>query len=429
MTRRHHLAAALFAVALTCPAPAAWSQPQPAAAKAASPAWAPVQSALHPFVDQGQLPGMITLAFKDGRMVHAEAYGVRDLATGAPMEMDTIVRAFSMTKPVTAVAMMILRDEGRWKPEDPIAKHLPELAGLKLWKGKDAEGRPILEAPATPPTVGQLMTHTAGFLYGFEASDVDAIYRSDKGPMRAASTEDFLRRVADLPLAYEPGTKWKYSIAMDIQGAMVERLSGQSLAQFMDARIFRPLKMTDTGFHVPAEKRGRFAALYEWRDGRLQAPAAGSPFLSDYATPPPFASGGGGLVTTAHDYARFARMLLGGGTLDGRRIISRRAAAEMMSNHLSPELVGGKYGIGMQQIRPGYEFGYNGVVVTDPAKAGVAMGKGSYLWDGAAGTWFWVDPENRLVFVGLVQRLMGPGFPPLQPTSQKAVRAALDGTR
>jgi CubicO group peptidase (beta-lactamase class C family) len=419
MLRRQFIQLAAAAVAVSLGGAPAWARE--------APVWTPVQAALDPFVDKGQIPGMVTLALKDGRVVHARAYGKRDLATGAPMEMDTIVRAFSMTKPVTAAAMMILHDEGRWKPEDPIARHLPELADLKVLVGKDAEGRPILEAPKSPPTVGQLMTHTAGFLYGFEGSDVDELYRGPGNPMRATSSADLLNRVAALPLAYEPGTKWKYSIAMDLQGMIVERLSGQSLADFMEARLFKPLGMTDTGFFVPATKRARFAELYEWRAGKLQVPSAEGLFSSTYAAPPPVALGGAGLVTTAPDYARFAQMLLNGGELEGRRVLSRSAVAQIMTNHLSPELVAGRHGIGMQQIRPGYEFGYNGIVVSDPALAGSAMGKGSYLWDGAAGTWFWVDPENKVVFVGLVQRLMGPGFPPLQATSQKAVRQAISG--
>lgn len=400
----------------------------PGAATAADPTWPAVNAALDPYVERGELAGMITMALRDGKLVHVSAVGKRDLATGAPMQMDTIVRAFSMTKPVTAVAMGILRDEGKWKPEDPISKFLPELKDLKVFKGMGADGKPILEAPKTPPTVAQVMTHTAGFAYGFEAGYVEDQYRANN-PLRAPTSKAAVAAIAALPLSYEPGTRWKYSISMDVQGLIVERISGQSLRQFMQSRIFGPLKMVDTGFHVPAAKRGRFAALYEWKDGKLQPPAGGSPFLSTYESDPGFASGGGGLVTTASDYARFASMLLNGGTLDGRRVLSERTTSEIMTSHLSPQIVNGGFGIGIQRIRPGYEYGYNGVVVTDPAAAKVALGKGSYLWDGAAGTWFWVDPENRVVFVGLVQRLMGLGFPPLQPVSQEAVKRSLATTR
>ena len=396
----------------------------PAAAQPADPTWPAVKAAMDPYVERGELAGMITLALHKGRVVHASAVGKRDIATGAPMQMDTIVRAFSMTKPVTAVAMGVLRDEGKWKPEDPIAKFLPELADLKIFKGMGPDGKPILETPASPPTVGQIMTHTAGFAYGFEGGYVEEQYRANS-PIRAKTSQEVIQRIAALPLDYEPGSRWKYSIAMDVQGLIIERITGQSLPEFMQSRIFGPLKMVDTGFHVPAAKRDRFATLYEWRDSKLQVPAADSMFSSAYDKVPGFASGGGGLVTTASDYSRFAQMLLNGGTLDGKRILKAATAREIMTSHLAPPIVNGGFGIGIQRIRPGYEYGYNGVVVTDPAAAKVAMGKGSYLWDGAAGTWFWVDPENQIVFVGLVQRLMGMGFPPLQPVSQQAVKQSL----
>jgi CubicO group peptidase (beta-lactamase class C family) len=396
----------------------------PVAAHAADPRWPAVNAALDPYVERAELAGMITLALHKGRVVHASAVGKRDLATGAPMQMDTIVRAFSMTKPVTAVAMGVLRDEGRWKPEDPIAKFLPELADLKVFKGMGPDGKPILEAPRSPPTVGQIMTHTAGFAYGFEGGYVEEQYRANS-PIRGQTSQEVIRRIAALPLAYEPGERWKYSISMDIQGLIIERITGQSLPDFMQSRLFGPLKMVDTGFYVPAAKRDRFATLYEWKDARLQVPTADSMFASAYDKVPGFASGGGGLVTTASDYSRFAQMLLNGGTLGGKRILKPETAREIMTSHLSPQIVNGGFGIGIQRIRPGYEYGYNGVVVTDPAAAKVAMGKGSYLWDGAAGTWFWVDPENQIVFVGLVQRLMGMGFPPLQPVSQQAVKSSL----
>jgi CubicO group peptidase (beta-lactamase class C family) len=390
----------------------------------AQPKWPAVDAALSPYVEKQELAGVITYALKDGRLVHASALGKRDLATGAPMQMDTIVRAFSMTKPVTAVAMGVLYDEGKWKPSDPIAKHLPELKDLKVFKGMDAAGQPILEAPAHPPTVGEIMTHTAGFAYGFEAGYVEDRYRA-RSPMRARTSKEAIEMIAALPLSYEPGARWKYSISMDVQGLIIERITGVTLPQFMGRRIFKPLKMVDTGFYVPAAKRTRFAELYEWKDARLQVIGPGAMFASTYSEVPGFASGGGGLVTTASDYARFGQMLLNGGTLDGAPILKPATAKMIMTSQLTPALVAGKFGIGIQQIRPGYEYGWNGVVVTDPAAAKVALGKGSYLWDGAAGTWFWVDPENRVVFVGLVQRIMGMGFPPLQPVSQQAVKASL----
>ena len=372
--------------------------------------WPAVDAALQPMVDKGELAGVVTIAMKDGAVVHSSAIGKRDLESGKPMETDTIFRAFSMTKPVTAVAMMILYDEGKWQPSDPITKFLPELEGVKLFKGMDASGNPIIEAPQSLPTIEQLLTHTAGFSYGFMPGYVDDLYRADS-PMAAQSTDAFVDKLAALPLLFEPGTQWQYSVAMDVQGAIVERISGMALADFMEQRIFAPLRMTDTAFYVPLEKRERFASLYEWQNGKLAKPGGGR-FAATYADPPGFASGGGGLVTTAGDYARFGQMLLNDGVLDDVRILAPGSAKTIMTDHLPPALVSGKFGIGMQQIRPGYQFGYNGVVVTDPELAGVDMGKGSYLWDGAAGTWFWVDPTNNLVFVGMIQRLMASGGMP-----------------
>lgn len=382
-----------------------------------------VDAAMQDLVDKGELVGAATIAWQHGRLVHRSATGFADREAGTPMRPDTIVRAFSMTKPVTAVAMMILWDEGKWKPEDPVARYLPELANLKVYRGMDAAGRPILEAPGTPPTMGQLMTHTAGFRYDFGEGWVVGQYKA-ADLWHSNGMGDFVARMARLPLGNEPGTEWHYSASMDLQGAIVERLSGMTLAEFMQRRVFAPLKMADTGFCAPADKLPRLAAAYQWRDGRLQR-ADLNLFGAAPDQIPAFQSGGGGLFSTAEDYGRFARMLLDEGKLDGTRIISKRAARQIMTNHLSPAIIGGGFGIGLQQIRPGYAFGYNGAVVTDPAAAKVAMGRGSYLWDGLASTWFWIDPEHDIAFVGMVQRVAGPDVPLLQPISQAAIRDSL----
>jgi CubicO group peptidase (beta-lactamase class C family) len=367
---------------------------------------------------------------RKGVPIHASAYGKQDLASATPMRMDTIFRAFSMTKPVTAVAMMLLYEQGKWRLSDPVTKFLPELGGVRVYKGVDAQGNPVLEPPKSAPTMLQLMTHTAGFSYGFGTGYVDDQYRA-ANPLDATSTEDFLRRVVGLPLMFEPGTQWQYSLSMDLQGVIVERLSGLPLAEFLDRHVFKPLRMVDSGFYVPPEKRSRFATLYTSVSGQLTPVTAkdvlGINFLnSSFAAPPGFALGGAGMVTTAPDYLRFGQMLLNGGTLDGVRILSRKSVSMIMSNHIGRSIADGKYGIGMQQIRRGYEYGFNGVVVTDPKLAKVDIGEGSYLWDGAAGTWFWIDPTNQVVFVGMLQRLMNAGgMPNHEMISQAAVRTAL----
>ena len=391
-------------------------------APVAQPSVAQIDAVLSKMVDEGQLAGVAAEIWKDGALVHRSAYGKSDLETGAPMEANTIVRAYSMTKPVTAVAMMILHDQGKWRPEDPVAKYLPELANLKVLKSRDASGRPILAPAASQPTMAQLMSHMAGFQYDMGRGGIDDLYRA-ADLWGAKDNADFVARVARLPLRYDPGTAWEYSIAMDLQGAIIERLSGMSLRDFMKAHIFDPLGMTDTDFVVAEDKLPRLATVYEWKDGR-PVKVTSHPLGNDPTAMPGFASGGGGLYSTAPDYARFARMLLGKGALDGKRIISEASAATIMSPHLPPEILKGGYGIGLQQMRPGYDYGYNGAVVTDPKAAKVALGKGSYLWDGLASTWFWIDPEHDIVFVGMVQRVAAEGGPPLQHASQAAVKAA-----
>ncbi len=378
-----------------------------------------IDDAMGKLVEGGEFAGMAIELWHDGVLVHENAIGLRDLATAAPMTRDTIVRAFSMTKPVTAVALMILRDQGKWRPEDPVVKFLPELASPKIFEGLDRDGKPILVPAKSQPTMAELITNTAGFSYGFAPGWVDDRYR-EAGLWGAANLNDFVGKVARIPLAYEPGTQWRYSVSMDLEGAIVERISGMSLEAFMAKYIFAPLAMKDTGFFVPKEKLDRIAVVYDKRGGKL-VPAANPLFNRDPSQPPGVQSGGGGLYTTADDYMRFGRMLLGEGVLDGRRIISRNAVREIMSNKISPRIVAGGFGVGAQWIRPGYAYGINGVVVTDPVKSNVALGKGTYLWDGMANTWFWVDPEHRIVFVGMVQRSSDNGGPSVQKVAQCAV--------
>jgi CubicO group peptidase (beta-lactamase class C family) len=387
-----------------------------------------IEAALDPYVAKGQLAGYVTVLMKDGKPVTTNVNGYADIAARRPLTKENIFRIFSMTKPVTGTALMILHDRGKWNFSDPIAKFLPELANLRVYRSVDAGGNLESEPAGVQPTMGQLVTHTAGFIYGFGATPVDREYQ--KHIPLLPTTDDaptYLAALAKIPLAYEPGTQWQYSISMDLEGIIIARLSGKSLQAFMKTEIFDPLKMVDTDFVVPPEKRNRFVTLYDMQAGKL-TPITSGPFAGTYAETPVMASGGGGLVSTASDYARFASMLAGGGSLNGRRILSKRATKTMMTSHLPPALVTGGYGIGIQQIRPGYEFGVNGAVVTDPAKAKVALGKGSYSWDGAAGTWFWVDPANKIVFVGMIQRLMGPGGPNLQDASQRAIAASFART-
>jgi CubicO group peptidase (beta-lactamase class C family) len=378
-------------------------------------------------VDQKQLAGVVTLLARHGKVAELRAYGKKDLASGAPMTTDTIFRVFSMTKPVTGVAMMILYEQGKWHPGDPISKYIPEFAHLKVFKGVDASGKMILEDPVHPPTMNELMTHTAGFSYGFFGNGpVDKAYQS-AGVMSSKNLQEMIDKLANIPLLYQPGTKWVYSVSMDIQGYIVEKLSGQSLPDFMHDHIFAPLKMKDSGFYVPQEKWSRFATLYgeDSSGALLAAPTTPGLGLGEYQSQPAMPTGGGGMVSTAQDYARFAQMLLNGGELDGVRILSPSTVQLMSSNHLAPALMTGEFFIGPETMRPGMGWGYDCAVFTDPAQADEIVGKGTFFWLGAADTWFWVDPTNDLIFVGMTQHMIGPAQPNVEQLSRPTVYQAL----
>jgi CubicO group peptidase (beta-lactamase class C family) len=374
-------------------------------------------------VDQKQLPGMVTILARHGKVIDYRTYGVRDLGTGAPMTKDTIFRAYSMTKPVTGAAMMILYEEGKWLPSDPIAKFIPEFAHLKVAKGVDAGGNLILEDPIHPPTMLELMTHTAGFVYGFFGNTpVDKEYQK-VNPLDSKSLQEMIEKLAKIPLAYQPGTKWVYSVSMDIQGYIIEKLSGQSLPDFMAEHIFKPLGMKDSGFFVPADKQNRFVTLYR-SDEKGQLVSMPS-YHREFTQPPTAPSGGGGLVTTAEDYFHFAMMLAGEGELNGVRILSPASVHLMSTNHLGPNLLTGEFSIGGQVMRPGFGYGYDCAVEFDPPTANLPDGRGTFFWDGAAGTWFWIDPTNDVVFVGMIQRLLGPDSPNVEFLSRPLVYQAL----
>jgi CubicO group peptidase (beta-lactamase class C family) len=377
-------------------------------------------------VDQKQLAGIVTILARHGKVVEERTYGKKDIASGAPMTRDTIFRIFSMTKPVTGVAMMILYEEGKWHPSDPVSKYIPEFAHLKVFKGLDQSGNMILEDPVHPPTMRELMTHTAGFTYGsFGTTVVDKMY-TDQQVLKSQTLQEMIDKLAKIPLLYQPGTRWVYSVSTDIQGYIVEKLSGQSLPDFMQQHIFVPLGMKDSGFFVPQEKRNRLATLYrEDQKGQLAEDATVGGVPTDYAKQPSKPSGGGGMVSTAQDYLRFAQMLLNGGELDGVRILAPATVQLMTSNHLAASLMTAEFSAGSTIIRPGLGWGYDCGVYSDPLEADQVVGKGTFFWSGAADTWFWVDPTNDLIFVGMTQRMLGPGWPNVHALSQPAVYQAL----
>jgi CubicO group peptidase (beta-lactamase class C family) len=350
-------------------------------------------------VDQGRLAGVVTMVARHGKVIEFAAAGKRDIAANSPMQKDSIFRIYSMSKPITGVAMMMLFEEGKWQLNDPVAKYVPEFADLKVY-GTDASGNVIMKDQTHPMTMRELMSHTAGFTYGyFSNTPVDKLQR-DADVLNIGNTlDEFIKRVAKLPLNAQPGSEWHYSISVDIQGYIVQKLSGMPFEEFLQKRIFKPLNMADTGFFVPAEKLGRFAEFYDYdKDGRLEVLHGG--LNHDYSAKPAFASGGGGLVSTATDYMRFCQMLLNGGQLNGVRLLSPRTVELMRANVLTPT---------MPILVPGAGFGLDFAVYTDTNAAGGYYGKGTYWWGGAAGTWFWIDPTDDLIVIGMIQQVAGTG--------------------
>lgn len=371
-----------------------------------------LDAAMAKVVADGRVAGMTTLLVRHGKLVQYKTYGQASLADAKPMTKDTIVRIYSMTKPITGVAMMILFEEGKWNLDDPVSKYVPELANLTVMTGVDDKGQIITVPAKRSPTMREVMSHTAGFGYGLEYTNpVDKQFR-DKGVLASSSLQEAVNRVATIPLKFQPGTEWAYSISVDLQGYIVEKLSGQKLGDFMKSRIFDPLKMKDTAFYTGPEKASRLAALYvgDPRSGKLvEAKSIASFTLPDYIKPPLMESGGGGLVSTTSDYGRFAQMILNKGELDGVRILAPATVELMGTNAISKDVLVNANGSIGTRFNEAVGFGLDFLVVNDPRKAGSLVGKGTLSWGGAAGTWFWIDPTNDLYFVGMIQRMGGTG--------------------
>ena len=360
-----------------------------------------------------KMAGAMGMIARNGKVVYTETWGEADRENDVPMRPDTIFRIYSMTKPITSTAVMILYEEGKLFLNDPVAKYIPEFAGIQV-AAATADGGAAGEtrAPNRPMTVRDLLRHTSGLTYGiFGNTEVDQKYRQAGLLFADRDLAHFVEKLSEIPLQYEPGTRWHYSVSTDVLGRLVEVVSEQSFDEFLQERIFSPLGMTDTGFWVPPSKRDRFAQLYSpkgtsdgpeaWLQPNTAAeidvapPTASIGFLG--AEPPGMLSGGGGLVSTASDYMRFCLMMLHGGELDGVRILSPKTIELITADHL----VGIEGGIG----RPGSGFGLGYAVSHGPGAVGEYTSEGSYTWGGAAGTHFWIDPEEELVGIYMVQIL------------------------
>lgn len=378
------------------------------------------------YVAEGRVKGIATRLVKDGQVVSEMKAGIRREADQAPVADDTIWRIYSMSKPVTGVALLTLWEEGVFQLDDPITKYLPEFEGLTLYKGMDAAGQPIIEPVSRPPTIRELMSHTAGFGYGLRGGDpVNEAFQA-KEVFQSPDLKELTTRTASIPLLYPPGETWSYSISVDLQARLVEVITGQRFSEALKARVTGPLGMKDTGFFVPEAEYDRFSDVWGWSEvagALVPLPMPGFQMKADTIAAE---LGGHGLVSTMHDYARFAAMLANGGTLDGVQILKPETVAMMATNILPEGVYVGHDGVSGTNPAGG-GFGLNVGVVTDSAATGVGFPNGAYMWGGAAGTWFWVDPVNNLYFIGMVQRF-GQGGPDFdaRTSSARLVCEALD---
>lgn len=354
-------------------------------------------------IESGKHVGFVSMVARRGKIVHFEASGQMGLDNDAPIRKDTLFRIYSMTKPVTTVAAMMLYEEGRFQLSDPISKYMPEFKDLQVFNENGNQ-------PAQSEiTIEQLMTHTAGFSYGFDnIHPVNKLYNSS-AIFAAADLAEFTQRLAKLPLRFEPGTRYYYSLATDVLGALVERVSGQTLDTFFRQRIFDPLDMQDTFFSVPSEKLDRFATNHVWDYANNEIALVPEERRRSYENVSLF-SGGGGLVSTAMDYMKFCEMLRAGGSYNGARLLGPKTVQYMSMNQLSDKVRNeGADEYPAMHLYPGQSFGLGFGVITDPGLSQVVSSKGEYSWGGAADTKFWIDPEEDLVAILMTQLLRAPG--------------------
>ena len=379
------------------------------------------------YVDEGQLPGWLIVVTRRGKVAHLSRYGHADIEAGRPVEVDTRWRIFSMTKPVTSVAAMMLFEEGAFDLTDPIARWLPEFAEPRVYV-KGSALNPLTEPATEPIRLWHLLTHTSGLTYGFHnAHPVDAMYRAagfEWGTPPGLDLAGCVERWAQLPLVFQPGSEWNYSVSSDVLGRLVEVVSGQPLDEFLGQRIFTPLDMNDTSFGTEGEN---LAVLYVPQPGTRKA-IRHNEFNAIGHGRPDCLSGGGGLVSTAADYHRFTQFLLCRGELDGVRLLSSRTVALMTSNHLPGDADLEAYGRPLFAEMPfnGFGFGLGFSVLKDPVKAKTLSSAGEFAWGGAASTAFWVDPAEELTAMFFTQLMPSSTHPIRQHLRQLVYQALVD---
>ena len=366
------------------------------------------------YIDPGRFPGTQTLVYRRGKIAHHSVQGLAAVERKTPLKEDTIFRIYSMTKPITSVAFMMLVEQGLVALDDPVHRFIPEWKNLGVYNGG------FMETFQTRPTnrpmqMVDLLRHTAGLTYGFQQrTNVDAAYRKLKiGEIEKAGTMDsMIEGLSKLPLEFSPGEAWNYSVATDVLGYLVQKISGQKFEDFLKQHIFAPLGMDDTAFFVPPEKAHRFAACY------AATPKGGlalqdDPAKSPYLEPPSFISGGGGLVSTTADYLAFCRMLLNGGELDGARLLSPKTIALMTANHLpgNADLTEMSMSLFSEAAYQGVGFGLGFSTTMHPARTLIPGTAGDYSWGGAATTSFWIDPKEELIVIFMTQVLPSSAYP------------------
>ncbi|MDB5467105.1 MAG: beta-lactamase [Phenylobacterium sp.] len=365
------------------------------------------------YIAPGRLPCAQVLVARKGEVVHQTLLGQQDPERGAPLAEDTVFRIYSMTKPVTCVALMTLVEEGLIALDDPVSKHIPEWKNLGVFAA-GLEGAFLSTPPARPMQVVDLMRHTSGLTYGFQnRTNVDAAYRKLKlDDVDTGDLDAMIATLAKIPLEFSPGEAWNYSVSTDVVGYLVQKVAGKPLDQVFQERIFGPLKMADTGFFVREDQKARFSACYTATpEGGLKL--QDDPRASPYLGPPKLLSGGGGLVSTAADYLRFANMLVNGGELDGARILAPKTIRLMASNHLpgGADLTQMSRSLFSESTNAGIGFGLGFAVVFDPPKTLIPCSQGEFYWGGMASTAFWVDPVEEVTVVFMTQLIPSSTYP------------------
>ena len=365
---------------------------------------AALEARMEQFVAEGDAKGIATLLVKDGKVISHMQSGIRRVADDAPITEDTIYRIYSMTKPITGVALMQLYEQGKFSLDDPVSKFIPEFSDLKVVKSYEGNGSVELEPLDRQPTMRELMSHTAGFAYGLYGDDPSNKAFQQQQILRSPDMQSFIDKVSKVPLMTQPGKDWFYSASVDIQGAIVERLSGMKFGEYLKTSIFDPLGMDDTGFSVPAKDYDRFSDVFGYHPVTKEFGQVPFPQVAFKPETIAMESGGGGLVATLDDYARFSQMLANGGTLDGKQILKPETLKLMRTNVLKDGQKVGIAGTLTQATIDSLGFGLDFGIIKNDGSGSVVYADGTYFWGGAAGTWFWVDAVNNLYFIGMIQR-------------------------